>query len=192
MVLPSIHVWIQGADKLVALHMARRRAQGIIPQEFLHVSQQVAENRIQAQGLIDAITMTVMLAALSLGIWLLSRWRTVRLPAGTAISLASLSLLMEMAFYAMLYVVAWIVLGDDAMRLSWNSLVPTDLSRLAPSGSLLRAILVSLTLGAGVRFVTLGLLLRRREPRLAGADVWIVAGGASLMVVVAGVLLQQI
>ncbi len=192
LILPYVHIWLQGADKLVALHVARRRAQGLIPDKFLYVSQQVAENRIQAQGIIDAITVGVTLIIFTLVVWLLSRWRTVRVPFASAVRVSSAAIWAEMAFYALLYVVVWVVLGGDAMRISWTGLVPTDAGRLVTSGSLLWALLRSLSIGAAIRFVTLSFVLRREEPALSARDAWIVAGGASFAVVIAGLFLQQL
>lgn len=192
MILPYVHIWIHGADKLVALHVARRQAQGLIPQKFLYVSKQVAQNRIEAQGLIDAITVGVTLVLFTLVVWLLSRWRTVRLPLSSAVRAASVSIWAEMAFYGILYVMVWAVLGQEAMRISWTGLVPTEASRLAVPGSFLWALLRTIGIGTAIRFVVLALALRHEDQRLTSSDSWLIAGGAALTVTAAGVFLQRL
>lgn len=192
MILPYVHVWLQGAEKLVAIHVARRQAQGLIPPEFMYVAREVAENRVRAQGLVDAISVAVALVLLTCSVWLFARWRTVRVPFGDAVRASSYALMAEMAFHALLYVVVWLTFGSEGMRLGWNELVPTDASRLAPAGTLLWTMLRVLSIGAAVRFVTLTMTIRRTLPELSRDGAILVAGLSSITVMTAGIFLQRL
>lgn len=192
MSLPYLNVWLHGRSQLVAAYVERRRVEGVIPPEFLEVSRQVAENRVQAQGLIDAIVITVTIVVLSVALWVFARWRTVRLPARSAVSIAATGVWAEIAFYLLLYVLVWLVFGTAGMRLNWNGLVPTEASRLLPAGTLGWAILRMLTIGVAVRFVTMALVYRRVTKVGAPRDAWLISGAASVAAVAVGVFVQSL
>jgi hypothetical protein len=191
MILPSVHVWLHGAGRLVDLHVMRRLAQGMIPQRYAYVAREAAENRITAHGMIDAITIAATLCIIAAAVWSFSRVLEYRMPTATAVRAACVAIWFEFAFYAALYVVIWFGPGVAEMRISWTGLVPTELSRLAESGTWTWAVLRALTIGAAVRTVALATVLQRLEPSVGRSGSWLLAGGAMASVLVVSVLLER-
>ncbi len=190
MILPYAHVWLHGAASLADLHVGRRAAAGQIPDDFLYVARQSAENRIEAQGLIDAILIAATILALGLAAVALSRWFGARLRVDSAFRAAAASVWVEFAFLAMLYLGSWLIRGADGVRISWTAQVPLDISRLAFSGSLAWLTLRSLTLNALVRCFAFAYFLRRSTAVLSAPDAIVIAGASSALVVVLRVLAE--
>lgn len=187
MILPSAHVWLQGADRLIANYVEQRRASGLLPVKFLYVAKQVAQNKIEFTPLIEAIRISATIVVMTLVVWLLARWRTVRLSVGSAATAVSVALLAEMAFHVALYLAVWAFFGADHLKIDWQNVVPTSLAVLGGSGWV-RRILITLSIGALLRLIVLGGTLRRMAPSLPARAEWLVASGAAAAVVIATVL----
>lgn len=187
MILPVVHVWLHGADSLIATYVAQRKASGSLPPRFLYVAGQVAQNRVDFAPIIDAIKTALIMAGLTASVWVFARWRMARLSLGTSLAAVSFALLAEFAFYIALYLCVWAFFGSDGMKLDWRNLVPTNLARVVAPGWE-RTVLANLGLGVIVRFAVLGTALRRSAPTLSDRSEWLVAGCASLTVVAANIL----
>jgi hypothetical protein len=183
LILPYVHVYVQGADKLIAVYVEHAKATGRLPTTFLSVARDVAQNRIEFNGLIDAIHVVVRMAILTITVWVLSRWRTVRIPFGDAVRAASIALLAAMGYYAILYAVAWI--GGDGRQLSmeWQGTYPNSLAFLVKNPGTFRKLVETLNTGALVRFVALAVALRHLAPALRPKNEWLIAGGGAIAIV---------
>lgn len=185
LILPYVHIWVHGAGRLADLHVDRYRAGGRIPEEFLQVARQAAENRIEAQGLIDAILVAGAIVVLALVGAAVARFFVTRLSLGLAFRSASMAVLVEMAFLATLYLGITLIRGQDGVRISWTGQVPTDVSRLAASGTVVWALLRGLTAGFVVRVAAFAWMLRRYHEQLTVAEaagISAVASGAVLVI----------
>lgn len=190
LILPSVHVWLHGAESLVALQVGRLGERGQIPEDFLHVVRQAAENRLEAQGLIDAILVAGTLALLVLIGIATARFISSTLSNESILRSASMAILIEMAVLAAIYLLVTLVRGSGGVRLSWTTQIPTDAGRFVLSGTMTWAILRGLSVGFAVRGVAFAWMLRRYNDQVAMTQALLISASASAVVLTARALLE--
>lgn len=190
LVLPYAHVWLHGAPRLADLHVRRLAESGRIPMEFLHVVRQAAENRIEAQGLIDAILALVTILVLAVvGVAALrvlyNLWSVESL-----VRSAAFAVLAELAFLAAVYAGVMFFRDADLVRIAWSGQLPLDFSYLMGTGTIAWTVLRALSLGLLVKALAFAVLIRRSAPGVSVTGACVIAAISSGAIVVLRTVLE--